>query len=285
MKRVIIKIGEWVHQLYDSVVSCIYIVVFSRFCACRDSKRMQQELTGRKECVVLGNGPSLNTVLKEGGIERGVDKYVVNMFATSEFFKDLRPNFYCLIDPDFFRNRDNERINKMWSDLMSSLHSVDWEMTLLLPPYVKKKNVLREIDNANIRICNVNLSPVEGFKWFRHFVYRHFLGMPRAQTVLNMAIMSAINRGYETVYLYGGDHSWTRDLVVDDDNVVCYGDRHVYKPALEYIKLDYDIATLLTYYAKMFHSHVLINDYAKSIGCTIINCTKGSFIDAYKRKK
>lgn len=283
MKKVLIKIIEWLHLLYDSVISCLYIVVFSRCGACRDARKLRKGLQGEENCVVLGNGPSLNKVLKEGGVERTLDIYAVNMFASSVYFWELKPAYYCIIDPAFFRNKNSERIKKMWDELVTAFHKVDWKMTILVPPYAKKKDIEREIDNVNIQICHVNLSPVEGFKWFRHFAYRHYLGMPRAQTVLNMAIISAINRGYKKIYLYGADHSWTRDLLVNDDNVVCYGDRHVYKPALEYIELNYDISTLLMYYARMFHSHILINDYANSVGCSVINCTEGSFIDAYKR--
>ena len=71
---------------------------------------------------------------------------------------------------------------------------------------------------------------------------------------------------------------------MNDDNVVCYGDRHVYATKLEVIKKDDSIGVLLGHFANMFNSHWVINDYAKSMGVSIWNCTRDSFIDAYPRK-
>ena len=116
-------------------------------------------------------------------------------------------------------------------------------------------------------------------------MYNHAFAMPRCQTVTNFALLAAVLMKYKKVYLYGADHSWTKDLRVDDDNVVCYGDRHIYNTDLTVIKLDYSIGALLHNYANMFDSHVSINNYAISRNVRIINCTKESFVDAYERFK
>ena len=109
--------------------------------------------------------------------------------------------------------------------------------------------------------------------------------MPRCQTVTNFALTAAVNMGYKIVYLYGADHSWTQDLRVDDENVVCYGDRHVYNTGLTIIKKENTIGHLLHQFAKMFDTHWIIKEYAEAQGCEILNCTKDSFVDAYKRLK
>ena len=120
---------------------------------------------------------------------------------------------------------------------------------------------------------------------FVHWAYRHLLGMPRCQTVVNFALCAAINMGYENIYLYGADHTWTRDLFVDDDNVVCYGDRHVYNKNLTVIKKEGNFAQLLDAFSKMFKSHYLIEDYSKSVDVKIWNCAGDTFLDAYERLK
>ena len=109
--------------------------------------------------------------------------------------------------------------------------------------------------------------------------------MPRCQTVVNFAIGFAINMGYENVYLYGADHTWTRDLFVDDNNVVCYGDRHVYNKNLTVVKKRDTFAHLLSQFAMMFEAHYQLEDFSKTQGVKIWNCSSDSFLDAYERMK
>ena len=90
---------------------------------------------------------------------------------------------------------------------------------------------------------------------------------------------------YENIYLYGADHTWTRDLFVNEDNVVCYGDRHVYKKDLTIIKKDGSFANLLDAFSNMFKSHYKIEEYSKIENVKIWNCSSDTFLDAYERLK
>ena len=91
--------------------------------------------------------------------------------------------------------------------------------------------------------------------------------------------------GYKNIYLYGADHTWTRDLFVDDDNVVCYGDKHVYNKNLTVIKKKEKFAELLNQFSLMFKSHYLLEKYSNEEGVKIWNCGSDSFLDAYERLK
>ena len=42
-----------------------------------------------------------------------MDFCVVNYFANTEFFKELKPSHYVLIDPVFWNNQINENIKKL----------------------------------------------------------------------------------------------------------------------------------------------------------------------------
>lgn len=238
-----------------------------------------------QNCCVLGNGPSLMDDFQNGRVLcEGNDILCVNMFCSSPLFFELKPRFYYIVDGAYFAPQ-TERHKSHIRELIEAFKRVDWDMFLVISTLsVGGGDLLRSLSgNNNIKIIRWNSVEVNGFRWFRHLYYRHRMGMPRCQTVVNFALCTAINMGYKNIYLYGADHTWTRDLFVDKDNVVCYGDRHVYKKELQVIKKSGNFASLLMAFANMFKSHYLLEEYSKSRGVSIWNCSSDSFLDAYKR--
>lgn len=270
-------------NLKNSFLSIGYVLTLSSIKVSFRSKKINK-LKHHKDCCILGNGPSLKSALENGEVRiKDVDIVCVNMFCQTNEFWDLKPRFYYVADPAYFIPK-TERHKRLVNDLIDCLAKVDWEMYLFTGPKVPKCALIDSVSkNHNIEIVNINVAQVSGFKWFRHSIYKHRLGMPRCQTIVNMALTNSINMGYETIYLYGADHSWTKDLLVNEQNEVCYGDRHVYNTNLQVVKKEQNIASLLDAFSKMFQSHYLIEEYAISCGTKIWNCTKGSFIDAYER--
>lgn len=238
------------------------------------------------KCTLLANGPSLKNALDNNEvILENVDIMCVNMFCKSPYFPQIKPRYYFLTDQEFFFPT-TERTRHFVEELKEAFAKVDWPMFLVTCTNCRKGEILDCVkSNSNIKILISNCSAFSSFDCIDHFMYRIRMAMPRCQTVTNFALMSAINMGYSTIYLYGADHSWTKDLRVDDDNIVCYGDRHVYKKELEEIKIEYNIAALLRAYAHMFESHYKIQKYAESEFTRVLNLTKESFIDAYERKE
>lgn len=236
-------------------------------------------------CTVLGNGPSLKMALDSKEVQLdGNDVYAVNMFCLSEYFTTIRPRFYFLIDAALFAPK-TDRHRVMVKKLIEKFNAVSWEMYLVISSSALSGGLLKEIKNPNVKVLHMNSTTFEGFKTVSHFFFRHRLAMPRCQTVVNFALATGIVMGYKTILLYGADHSWTRDLFVDDNNVVCYGDRHVYNTGLTVVKKEGTIGRLLHAFANMFDSHWVIREYADSMKCKILNCTKDSFVDAYDRIK
>ena len=76
----------------------------------------------------MGNGPSLkndiDNLLKH---KSQMDFCVVNYFANTEFFKELKPSHYVLIDPVFWNNQINENIKNDNNILIQNLLAVDWK--------------------------------------------------------------------------------------------------------------------------------------------------------------
>ena len=152
---------------------------------------------------------------------------------------------------------------------------------------------IRNIKAANsmVAVAYYNMTPIEGFKWFRHAVYRAGLGMPRPRNVLIPSLMLAIASGFKSIYVAGADHSWMQTLSVDDENRVISIQPHFYKEAeterkridTEYMR--YPLHQIVYSFYVAFKAYHTIREYADSAQARIWNITPKSFIDAFPRKK
>ena len=240
-----------------------------------------------EDIVILGNGPSLNTTISESAEFLALHKKLaVNFACNAPVFFDLRPEYYVLADPHFFAS-DAENVISLWSNLAK----VDWQMTLFIP-FKKNSSRLSELaSNKNIRIERYNLTPIEGFKGFCHKVFRSGLGMPRPRNVLIPSIMLAIAAGFKRIYIAGADHSWMKTISVNDNNEVVSIQPHFYKENEQEKKrvnteyMHYPLHQIVYSFYVAFKSYFEIKAYADSIGTEIWNIPRGSFIDAFPRKK
>ena len=89
-----------------------------------------------KPLIILANGPSLNTTIKESiGFIRSIDALTVNFAPLSEEFRRMRVGISCACRPSFFSETDDLGLGeKLWA----SLRKVDWPMKLLVPGYALK---------------------------------------------------------------------------------------------------------------------------------------------------
>ena len=108
--------------------------------------------------------------------------------------------------------------------------------------------------------------------------------MPVCMNVTIFAVMAAVWMGYKKVVLHGLELGMFTTLSVDQDNVLCYEDSHVYDTnKTTFKRYGRSLAEELQGFVDCFNSHKEINRYAKINGCQILNATKGSFVDAYER--
>lgn len=240
---------------------------------------------GDKPLYIMGNGPSLRTNLDNNlGLLKQSDTLAVNFAANTPEFRMVRPKYYVLADPHFFRNV----VDKNVAALLGSLKAVDWPMTLFVPAK-SRRSVVRMIDNSMISIEGFNFLAAEGWKWLENFLFRCRLGMPRPRNVLVPSIMIGIWLGYKKIYILGADHSWLKTLDVDSDNRVVSVQPHFYKEDSHEVErinrtyLDLKLHQVLESMTIAFASYHKINAYASRCGITIINATPGSFIDAFPR--
>lgn len=247
----------------------------------------------RPTMAVLGNGPSLKGELEELLCDHASrDFMAVNFFAEDERFMVLRPAYYVLSDPMFFRRTSlRGRIEQFYRTLNER---VTWPMNLYVQYYNPEHFDYRaHLTNPLIRIVRFHTITYYGFRAVRHWLFNHGLGSGNFGTVVQVGELIALQLGYRRVELYGVDHTLLEGLTVDGENRLCRADRHFYdddttphlKPMMQKVpEVPYTMAVYLQEVADLFRGHELLRDYADSLGAEIVNCTRSSMIDAYRRR-
>lgn len=238
--------------------------------------------------VILANGPSLRRELDENASKLAASTTMcVNFMANAPEFSQIRPRYYVLADPHFFRGTDHDNVFQLWQNL----GAVEWPMTLFVPANEIKRARKLIGKHARLTLATFNCVGVEGFGWFERRVYRSGLAMPRPRNVLIPSIMLAINLGAREIYLLGADHSWMQTLRVDDDNNVVSMQPHFYKDTkaesertvTEY--KGYRLHDIIMSFYVAFSGYHRLRRYAESRGTHIYNATPDSMIDAFERRR
>jgi len=284
MKKFCKSLYNFTAKLMQSIVSLLSVLLFSRHKSANNIRNLRQE-NHQSDCIILGNGPSLKSVLEEHSDEL-IDKdlVAVALFCVSPYFYKLKPKYYVIADPAFFDDSGKDA----WADgkkeqIIEGLSKVDWDMKFLVPTGTGGSKFYQAVaSNKNIKMTTYNITPLNGFLRMQHRLYRRNQGMPIAQNVMCAAIFLGINLGYKKIYLLGADHSWLASFHVNDKNEVVTGDSHFY--GTEEHVLGYPMWEWLDHLSVAFHTHERLNDYAKSQGVNIYNATPGSYVDAYERK-
>ena len=159
--------------------------------------------------VILGNGPSLAEDLPRliaRGEHTAKDVMAVNYFALDERFGTVRPAYYVLSDPMFFRDSVcRDRVAELYRTLAEK---VTWPMNLYVQYYNPERFDYRAaLPNPNIRIVRFHTQVYRGFRGVEFWLYRHGLGSANFGTVVQVCEYVALLLGYKTLELYGVDHT------------------------------------------------------------------------------
>ena len=242
----------------------------------------------------MGNGPSLSNdipVIQERRSEIRV--CVVNYFANSELFLHLRPDFYVLADPVFWRQDIGTQHKESNQKLIENLLEVSWDMTIICPEqgFNFFSNVLK--GNINIKIEKVSDNWMD-FRsdFFSVLALRSSFFTPNFVNVLILALWSGITKGFGEIEIYGADFSSFKEINVDQDsNNVTIGTRHFYtkdnvKVALQEkypeqkVKL---IHTRMYQIALGFKQMYHLSKLADRKGVSVINGSSFSYLDCFDR--
>lgn len=277
------KIKHWGENFQQSLMSVLKVPLFSR-----KASKLPQRFSNPEELVILANGPSLaDTVGQHPAFLEDKTLLAVNFSVLSPMFTELKPELYLIADPLFWIVEDNRR--KLFDTLA---RKVTWPMCLFIPARARADKGWKHTisANPNIKVCIYNTTPIEGFKWLRHILYRSGAGMPRPHNVLIPSITMGLRLPFKRIYLAGADHSWLPEISVTDDNRVLMHQKHFYdkgssKPGT--VKQEdlnaAHLHTILYHMHVAFKAYFTLKEYAHSLGKDIINITPGSYIDAFPR--
>lgn len=244
------------------------------------------------ECIIVGNGPSTKEFINNfKAFCSDKDVYCVNYFAENEIFFIIKPDAYVLLDPSFWLDgvsiEKKEKRDNLYKIL---LKSTDWPINIYLP-FDAKKYVSNKSKNDNVKISFFNRTPVRGFMAFREWCYKFNLGMPTAGNVLVAAIFLTIKCQYKTVFVVGADHSWHKEIMVGDDNILYVRQVHFYDDnkvdLVPFNKTNSDgvfnISGIFHEWSEVYKSYDQLREFSKKNKVRVVNTTKNSFIDSFER--
>jgi hypothetical protein len=231
---------------------------------------------------VLGNGPSCHHTLKQN-ICPNEKMMVVNFLASTDVFFEYKPEFYVLIDPDFFKDSSEKFLM-----LFESLKRVDWSMTLFVPTsYRKQAESL--IYNANIKLKSINVNYLPGKSQAVFYLYQRNLATPRFQNVIAACLYVSINLGFKEIKLHGVESSEFKMFEINEYNEVFLKTEHSYGNATRNLTeegkiLKGEFWKYLKFYSFMLEGYAQVKSYSDFVGCKIDNYTKKSFIDSFDKR-
>jgi len=282
---------QWLKTCLDTLSSLVYVVVFSRL------PGGEQKRSSTPECIVLGNGPSLQ---KDIGLNprigNGRDIVCVNDFVFSDLYQQLQPKHYIVSDPHYWVPNTLPEIAANRERFFTEfLAKTIWSVQLFVPFECKHSARWKELklnEHPHIQVRYFNRTPVGGFEWSRHLIYRLNLGMPLAQNVLVAALFITLNQGYKRIYMLGADHSWHQEIIVDNNNRVYLRQKHFYDQDQENVAAEpvyqsnndlFTMKELFAAWSRVHAGYEVIERYSKNREAHIYNATSNSFVDAFER--
>lgn len=279
----------------NTLLSLIRILFISKFNRAKSKLSIAEQ---KEPIVILGNGPSLSLSIEKYKEQIASKKSLgVNLMVCSPLFEELKPTFYTLLAPQFFKadNELTELYIKNNIQLFSNLaEKTKWKMILFVPAIFKKSVRLINLlsNNSFIEVRYFNTTPIEGFDGFCNWCYSKGIGMPRPHNVLIPAMMNLISLGYKNIYFVGADHSWLSEISVTEENIALVHQKHFYDenesvPAImqDYITRPRRLYEILHKFYLSFKGYWDIKRFADSKDISIYNASEFSMIDAFERRK
>lgn len=246
--------------------------------------------------IVLGNGPSLKTDMNRVINESlKSEVYVLNYFAVTKYFKEIKPEYYVLTDRMFWDKNANEDIKKDNNKLFSCLEEVDWKMNLVCPGNGFEIISKRLVKNKNIKVLKVNSVNIEFKSEKIHlFALNQNMVTPNFINGLVMVLWHAIYRNNHNIEIYGADFSLFKEYFVDQATNNLYNSAsHFYENsnAENNVSRKYPnekekmIHTRMYQQWSSFYQMYLLSRLARARKIKITNFSSNSFLDCFDRPK
>jgi hypothetical protein len=277
-------------NLEKSLLSLIKLVFISRWMG------LHKYRTKNKSCLILGNGPSLlNSIEKYNKNDLKFDLFCVNNFACTPQYEELKPQFYVLQAPQFFK--DDAQLSELYIQQRNTLFEniekkTTWKIYFIIPIKAKSSSSFQKTlaNNKFLTPLYFNDTAIEGFSALKWFSFKNNLGLPRPHNVLIPALINAINIGFKNIYIIGADHSWLGEISVNNQNESLVNQKHYYdefssKPEKmqDYIYRPRRLHEIINKFYLTFLGYWEIKSFAEKRGVHIYNSSETSMIDAFER--
>lgn len=246
--------------------------------------------------IILANGPSLKIDIDRVIKERiRSEVYALNYFAVTEYFQEIKPEYYVLTDRMFWDQNANTNIKKDNEQLFLFLDRVEWKMNLICPESGFKYINQRLIKNKNIKVLKVNSVNIE-FKSEKIslFALNQNIITPHFINGLVMMLWHAIHRKRLDIEIYGADFSLFKEYYIDQKTNDLYNSAsHFYEnsDAENNVSRKYPnekekmIHTRMYQQWSSFYQMYLLSKMAKMRKIKITNFSSNSFLDCFDRPK
>lgn len=226
---------------------------------------------------VLMNGPTLKQSIHLVDKFPGKVLMVNSAILHLETFGNVKPDYYCLADPGYFKSTDGLGV-KTWN----CLNHYKAPLELFVPNFAKNKF---KLENSNIQVRHVVAVPVPNGKC-KYEILRKNTGAPAFQGVVVMGIYVALQLGFKKIYLHGAEQK-DKKRFVNGQNEVCVKDIHVYdgNPIIVNLTKECGLHMLDECYAgvNLYKNLYLLKDYSAICAAEIINMSTDSMIDCFER--
>tara|TARA_Y100000389_G_C17457316_1_gene519052 strand:+ start:69 stop:944 length:876 start_codon:yes stop_codon:yes gene_type:complete len=250
----------------------------------------------RVKSLLLANGPSLNDDIDKI-LEKRPDSvvYVLNYFAATKLFKEIKPEYYVLTDRIYWSNNSSKAFQEDNKKLFHYLDQVDWNMNLICPNKGYKYIKNRLSNNRNIRVVKVNSANIE-FKNEKINLFSLNLNIttPHFINGFIMVLWHALYRRKLDIEIYGADFSLFKDYYVNQETNNFYSSAsHFYQsteaqkdPSYKYPDEPRKmIHTRFFQVWSSFYQMYLLSKIAKKRKIEIVNYSSNSYLDCFKRPK
>ncbi len=296
---------HFLNNLFQTFLSLLKIALKSNFRLIKN----KNDQPSNSDIIILGNGPS--------GVHKLIDTFkngqrkpfmAVNMFASTKYFSELKPDYYLVSDHAFFtfselefQNKNMEMVKNKHQELKQyqllinavweNIFEAKWPITILMPSIYKDNYIVKLALSKNIQFRYFNYVVLKGFDWFENYCYQNHLGSPQCQNVINNCIFESVQMNFKNIYLVGVENNFHINTFVDNDNHLKQKDDHFYEVKHKIVPISHANGTPVKIHEfflslhKAFYAHHRLQKYAIYRNVNIYNATQGSFIDAYPRKE
>jgi|GEM_PF-3106083 len=281
---------EFIQMIIETMLNILFVFTKSSFSNCSS---FEPNTVNKKNIIVAMNGPSLYSDL-EALPDKNCIYLGANHFADLNLFSEEKPLFYVFSDPYFWQEGvSDDLLLKRQVTYNRLVKDVTWDLVIYVPSKAALKVIAEQLkDNTLIKVVGFNGSgfPITKINRFINFLWSSAILSPFAQNVLIHSLYIAIMLEASSVHIVGANFSFHESIEVDQKTNEFYKMRkHAYGTQRELAYSDYSKTTLaklsneFNALSRAYRALECVSQFAKFKNVEIINYTKDSYLDMFKR--